>query len=214
MILSLCLFRLIEGYGSSFLPILNFCIFSYSKEFASIFKESKFENANLCNLVGIFEILKSKFDYYPKINLRDFFAKGNTKSKIEFLIDLIGFIKKKVSRISTKREQDISQKGIKTLTSFRSSRSFINSKYNFGNNINHKNLTNYINNALISKERTEDINFLSSRSNFEEENKTLNEFPNTVRSENQKSIIQNSYENQILMKSSNYSKNELSNENL
>lgn len=91
-----------EGEASSTLPIIHFCLLSYSKVFAEYIIDQGFDlmSSNDYNfLESVFRLLRQKFSYRPVLKIGQFLASGFAERKIMMLLDLINIVKTKTNEL-------------------------------------------------------------------------------------------------------------------
>lgn len=91
-----------EGEASSTLPIIHFCLLSYSKVFVEYVIDQGFDmmTKNDYNfLESVFKLLRQKFNYRPVLKIGQFLASGFAERKIMMLLDLINIVKTKTAEL-------------------------------------------------------------------------------------------------------------------
>lgn len=91
-----------DGEASSILPILHFCLLSYSKVFAEYIVEQGFDlmtKNDFSFVESVFKILRQKFNYRPVLKIGQFLATGYAERKIMMLLDLIKIVKTRTNEL-------------------------------------------------------------------------------------------------------------------
>lgn len=109
-----------EGEASSTLPIIHFCLLSYSKVFAEYIVDQGFDlmSSNDYNfLESVFKLLRQKFNYRPVLKIGQFLASGFAERKIMMLLDLINIVKTKTNELQRyqQAEEKKSKSPIRTI---------------------------------------------------------------------------------------------------
>ena len=108
-----------EGEATSILPIIHYCLLSYSKVFAEYIAEQGFDlmTKNDFNfLETVFKLLRQKFNYRPVLKIGQFLGTGFAERKIMMLLDLIKMVKTRTNELI--RYQQIEER--KSKSPFRS----------------------------------------------------------------------------------------------
>ena len=91
-----------EGEATSILPIIHYCLLSYSKVFAEYIAEQGFDlmTKNDFNfLETVFKLLRQKFNYRPVLKIGQFLGTGFAERKIMMLLDLIKMVKTRTNEL-------------------------------------------------------------------------------------------------------------------
>ena len=91
-----------DGEASSTLPIIHFCLLSYSKVFAEYIVDQGFDmmtKNDYSFLESVFKLLRQKFGYRPVLKIGQFLASGFAERKIMMLLDLIQIVKTKTNEL-------------------------------------------------------------------------------------------------------------------
>ena len=108
-----------EGEASSVLPIIHYCLLSYSKVFAEYIVEQGFDlmtKNDFSFLEAVFKLLRQKFNYRPVLKIGQFLATGYAERKIMMLLDLIKLVKTRTNELA--RYQQVEER--KSKSPFRS----------------------------------------------------------------------------------------------
>jgi Centrosomal spindle body, CEP44 len=108
-----------EGEATSILPIIHYCLLSYSKVFAEYIVDQGFDimTKNDFNfLESVFKLLRQKFNYRPVLKIGQFLATGYAERKIMMLLDLIKMVKTRTNELT--RYQQVEER--KSKSPFRS----------------------------------------------------------------------------------------------
>jgi centrosomal protein CEP44 len=91
-----------DGEPSSTLPIIHFCMLSYSKVFAEFIVDQGFDmmsKNDFSFLESVFKVLRQKLNYRPVLKIGQFLASGFAERKIMMLLDLINIVKTKTNEL-------------------------------------------------------------------------------------------------------------------
>ena len=89
---------ILVGDTVSLIPIIQYSLFTYSPEVRK-YIDTPYEHVEIFDvkrfLQALYAILRSKFDYVPRINIQQFLGNSYVESKLSVLVDVIRCVKAK-----------------------------------------------------------------------------------------------------------------------
>lgn len=94
---------ILVGDTVSLIPILQYSLYSYSPEIRK-YIDTPYEHVEIFDvkrfLKSLYSILRSKFDYVPRINIQHFLGNSYVESKLSVLVDVIRCVKAKLEDLT------------------------------------------------------------------------------------------------------------------
>lgn len=103
------------GDTASLIPILCYCLYQYSDSVRK-YVDSPYENMPVSDvkryMKGLYQVLRNKFEYVPKINLEEFIGNRNVESKLSTVVDVIQIVKNKHDELERNRKMCRSNRSV------------------------------------------------------------------------------------------------------
>jgi hypothetical protein len=94
---------ILVGDTVSLIPIIQYSLYSFSPEIRK-YIDTPYEHVEMFDvkrfLQALYSILRSKFDYVPRINIQQFLGNSYVESKLSVLVDVIRCIKAKLEELT------------------------------------------------------------------------------------------------------------------